>query len=218
MNDRELEQLLTLLHERADFDAPGSADRPSGVLRSAACLPMQRLSRLAGSDGGTTESERGHLAACRACEGLLAAFRAERLPIRAGRAARRSIQSVLFGRVAPVAAMAAAACLLLWVGLRGPGGGGNGAIPLPSKSDSKWLLTEPMASPGAGRQCIRCDANCDGVITSADLDAFLLALNQPDKYATAHPNCDPVCVNDANCDGMLDAADVDPFLRCIAGG
>lgn len=59
-----------------------------------------------------------------------------------------------------------------------------------------------------------CDANCDGTVNNADLQAFLDALTgewDPAEY----PNCDLVCNNDANEDGSLNSADIPAFIDCL---
>jgi len=73
-----------------------------------------------------------------------------------------------------------------------------------------------------GDRCVltggrRCDANCDGVVDSADIDAFVLALtNRPLWEATY--GCDYYCANDANRDGAVDTADIDALVGCIVAG
>lgn len=57
------------------------------------------------------------------------------------------------------------------------------------------------------------DMNADGVIDEFDVDAFSLALADPQAYAERFPDIDPFTVGDMNADGRLDEADVDPFVR-----
>jgi len=68
------------------------------------------------------------------------------------------------------------------------------------------------------RGFLRCDANCDGAVNNFDIDAFVLALQDPAAYAVQFPDCDLVCNNDADGDGLVNNFDIDPFVVCISGG
>jgi hypothetical protein len=61
------------------------------------------------------------------------------------------------------------------------------------------------------------DADCDGHLDGGDIDAFLLALLDPNAYGAAHPNCN-IRNNDSNNDGPVNLADVAPFVNCILTG
>ena len=61
------------------------------------------------------------------------------------------------------------------------------------------------------------DTNCDGVVDTADIDAFVLALVNPAGYAAAYPDCD-LMTADLNGDGSVDTADIDGFVAAIVGG
>ena len=65
---------------------------------------------------------------------------------------------------------------------------------------------------------LACDANCDGVVDTADIDAFVTALANPNLYATTYPACSWLCNNDANGDGSVDTADIDAFVDCVVAG
>jgi len=70
------------------------------------------------------------------------------------------------------------------------------------------------SGPGDGCEvppCQPCDANCDGTVNAADLDAFedlLSGQAEPCSW----------CAGDANCDGTVDAADYDPLSECVTSG
>jgi hypothetical protein len=62
------------------------------------------------------------------------------------------------------------------------------------------------------------DMNCDGLISAADIDPFVIALTAgPDGYAAAFPNCRYENA-DINGDGSVSAADIDPFVLILTGG
>jgi len=61
------------------------------------------------------------------------------------------------------------------------------------------------------------DVNCDGVVETADIDAFVLALGNPAGYAAAYPGCDALRA-DTNFDNALDSADIAAFVQLGVGG
>jgi hypothetical protein len=60
------------------------------------------------------------------------------------------------------------------------------------------------------------DLNCDYVLDVLDIDAFALAISDPDAYAAAYPYCD-IMAGDLNNDGYVDALDIDPFVALLVG-
>jgi hypothetical protein len=62
------------------------------------------------------------------------------------------------------------------------------------------------------------DMNCDGVVSAADIDGFVVALAQgPDAYAALYPDC--LFMNaDASGNGIVSVADIDPFVALLTGG
>ena len=60
------------------------------------------------------------------------------------------------------------------------------------------------------------DLNCDGVVNAFDIEAFLVALFDPDNYAAQFPDCD-INNADLNGDGSIDAFDIEPFLDLLFG-
>ena len=56
--------------------------------------------------------------------------------------------------------------------------------------------------------------NCDGSITFADIDGFVMALLDPAAYEAAAPNCVREAA-DVNIDGSVTFADIDPFVDCV---
>ena len=64
---------------------------------------------------------------------------------------------------------------------------------------------------------ISADMNCDGTITSDDLEPFVTALIAPDSYVASHPGC-LLCAADLNGDGAVNALDLQGFLQELVGG
>ncbi|TWT45272.1 tRNA3(Ser)-specific nuclease WapA precursor [Phycisphaerae bacterium RAS1] len=61
------------------------------------------------------------------------------------------------------------------------------------------------------------DCNCDGNVDVGDINAFTLALNDPQEYETTYPGCTLVTA-DANNDGDVDVLDINPFVDLLLGG
>lgn len=61
------------------------------------------------------------------------------------------------------------------------------------------------------------DMNCDGVLNNFDIDAFVLALSNPDEYAAQFPDCN-IQHADVNRDGVVNNFDISPFVDCLAAG
>lgn len=61
------------------------------------------------------------------------------------------------------------------------------------------------------------DLNCDNVVNNFDIDAFVLALTDPDGYAQTYPNCDASRA-DLNIDGSVNNFDIDPFVAMLTNG
>ena len=70
------------------------------------------------------------------------------------------------------------------------------------------LLVEPGPTYPLG------DMNLDGVVNTADVAPFVLALTNPDAYE-AEFGIDPVIVGDINGDGAFNTADVAPFVQLL---
>ena len=64
--------------------------------------------------------------------------------------------------------------------------------------------------------CVRGDLNCDGVVNAIDIEAFILALFDPDEYQRQYPDCD-INLGDLNGDGVVNALDIEPFLGLLFG-
>ncbi|MBU0640429.1 MAG: hypothetical protein KKB50_16315 [Planctomycetes bacterium] len=66
----------------------------------------------------------------------------------------------------------------------------------------------------------RGDLNCDGALSSFDIDAFVLALQAtpPDysEYYAQYPDCDHTLA-DCNQDGVVNGFDIDAFVALLAG-
>ncbi|TWT45283.1 tRNA3(Ser)-specific nuclease WapA precursor [Phycisphaerae bacterium RAS1] len=61
------------------------------------------------------------------------------------------------------------------------------------------------------------DCNCDGNVDVGDINAFNLALSDPEEYAATYPECTLVTA-DANNDGAVDVLDINPFVDLLLGG
>lgn len=61
------------------------------------------------------------------------------------------------------------------------------------------------------------DLNCDGVVSVADIGAFVLALTDPAGYAVQFPACDPLA-GDLNDDGLVTVGDIGAFVALLTGG
>jgi WD40 repeat protein len=61
------------------------------------------------------------------------------------------------------------------------------------------------------------DLNCDGVVSAADIDPFVVAVTDPATYPVQFPDCD-INNADINGDGLITAADIDPFVTLLVGG
>jgi len=64
---------------------------------------------------------------------------------------------------------------------------------------------------------VRGDANCDGELTFADIDPFVLALSDRAAWEAAY-GCDYLAANDVNGDGEVTFTDLDPFVACLVQG
>jgi len=71
-------------------------------------------------------------------------------------------------------------------------------------------LTAAVATGGAG------DLNCDGTVSPEDIAPFVLALTDPDAYASAFPACSASRA-DLNADARTDGLDVQAFVNVLTG-
>jgi hypothetical protein len=60
------------------------------------------------------------------------------------------------------------------------------------------------------------DLNCDGGVDFGDINPFVLALVDPDLYATVFPNCN-ILNGDINGDGLVNFGDINPFVALLSG-
>jgi hypothetical protein len=58
------------------------------------------------------------------------------------------------------------------------------------------------------------DLDCDGSVTFADINPFVLRLTNPPGYFAAYPTC-PNQNGDMSCDGRVDFADINPFVSLL---
>ena len=68
--------------------------------------------------------------------------------------------------------------------------------------------------PEPGAELIPGDMNLDGVVDTADVSAFVLALVDRQAYIDAY-GVDPTIAGDINADGVLDTGDVAPFVQLL---
>ena len=59
------------------------------------------------------------------------------------------------------------------------------------------------------------DLDCDGVVDIHDINPFVLALSNPEGYATMYSSCD-ILNADINLDGSVDIYDINPFVALLA--
>jgi hypothetical protein len=60
------------------------------------------------------------------------------------------------------------------------------------------------------------DLNCDGTVGFGDINPFVLALANPEGYASAYPLCD-LLQGDINGDGTVNFGDINPFVALLTG-
>ncbi|MDX2198452.1 MAG: metallophosphoesterase [Phycisphaerae bacterium] len=60
------------------------------------------------------------------------------------------------------------------------------------------------------------DMQCDGVVTVGDIGAFVLALTDPQAFATQFPQC-AIAFADMNGDGAISVGDIGPFVQLLVG-
>ncbi len=61
------------------------------------------------------------------------------------------------------------------------------------------------------------DLNCDGNVSVGDINAFVLALTDPDGYAAMFPDCD-ILAGDCSNDGQVTVGDINCFVALVTGG
>ncbi len=59
------------------------------------------------------------------------------------------------------------------------------------------------------------DLNCDGWVNNGDIDAFVMAISDPDAYAANYPGCD-INLGDINQDTFVNNGDIDAFVELLA--
>jgi hypothetical protein len=93
----------------------------------------------------------------------------------------------------------------------------------------RWLLDGRCATSGDGaftqlmtgdaiaiaQYALLGDMNGDERLDRFDLDAFVLAMIDPDEYAERHPELDRLRRGDLNGDGVIDRADIEPFVESL---
>ena len=64
---------------------------------------------------------------------------------------------------------------------------------------------------------VAADMNCDGSVSYADINPFVLAMSNRSRYEARYPNCDWLN-GDLNGDGAVNYADIDVFSSMFSGG
>lgn len=80
-----------------------------------------------------------------------------------------------------------------------------------------WPVTVDFIFPRAMPGVLCGDMNCDNQIDASDISPFVVALLNPDRYASKYPDCD-AAAGDIDQSGELDASDISPFVRTILSG
>jgi hypothetical protein len=76
-------------------------------------------------------------------------------------------------------------------------------------ADIGWELAPPPI-PG--------DLNGDGLVNTADINPFILALTDPPAFTAAFPHVDRAAAGDLNGDGLVNTADINPFVLALTSG
>lgn len=73
---------------------------------------------------------------------------------------------------------------------------------------------DTVITVSAARERTPGDSNCDGVVNNFDVDPFVLALAEPDRYLAQFPDCN-LFNADINGDGAVNNFDIDPFVELL---
>jgi plastocyanin len=79
------------------------------------------------------------------------------------------------------------------------------------------MFTVNAATSVVAQYALLGDLNGDDVVNNFDIDAFVLALVDPEGYALAFPGLDRVKRGDCNGDGALNNFDIDAFVDLLIG-
>jgi hypothetical protein len=95
--------------------------------------------------------------------------------------------------------------------------GGVGSLLGDNPTEMLLTLTTPglHAIKQACTLNYRGDLNCDGAVDFGDINAFVLALTNPDTYAAQFPGC-PLANRDVDRNGVFDFADINPFIQVLS--
>ncbi len=75
----------------------------------------------------------------------------------------------------------------------------------------------PLVDMGAYESAPVGDVNCDGTVSYADINPFVLLLSKPGDWQQVYPGC-PMLNGDINSDGSVDFGDINPFVALLSGG
>jgi hypothetical protein len=62
------------------------------------------------------------------------------------------------------------------------------------------------------------DQQRDGLVNTEDVNAFVLALTDPDAFAVQFPDVHMLLAGDINGDGFINTEDINPFISLLTGG
>lgn len=100
------------------------------------------------------------------------------------------------------------------------GGGGICVTRLVEREDLGFLLagySDIDALEILRTHVLKGDANCDGAVDGFDIEAFVLALTDPDKYASTYPQACGIYNVDINDDGLVTGFDIEGFVDLLGG-
>lgn len=80
-----------------------------------------------------------------------------------------------------------------------------------------WFAVDNIKVEAQKQDFVLGDANGDGVLTNADIGAFIQALTDPAGYAAAFPSVNPDVVLDFNLSGSFSNADIPGFNNVLIG-
>ncbi|MGE0482004.1 MAG: hypothetical protein AB7Q17_16200 [Phycisphaerae bacterium] len=92
------------------------------------------------------------------------------------------------------------------------------AAPFDTTNQGAAYIYTGVAAPDPCAELLRGDLNADGLVNNFDIEAFVLALVDPDAYTMQLCGGDAVCRvcrADVSGNGNVDVFDIDPFVACL---
>jgi hypothetical protein len=78
-----------------------------------------------------------------------------------------------------------------------------------------WSVDMGAYESEFGRIPLPGDLNCDGHVSYADINPFVLALSNAANYHATFPDCN-ILNADINADGVVSYADINPFVTLLS--